>query len=66
MSDIENAETLPEQSGEEENHLSTNIPKSKMKGVLEELEMFALQRGSQSSLILAHSMKRRGINYLIF
>lgn len=49
MSDIENAETLPEQSGEEENHLSTNIPKSKMKGVLEELEMFALQRGSQSS-----------------
>jgi len=29
--------------------LSTSIPKSKMKGVLEELEMFALQRGSQSS-----------------
>jgi len=49
MSDIENAESLPEQSGEEINHLSTSIPKSKMKGVLEELEMFALQRGSQSS-----------------
>jgi len=49
MSDIENAETLPEQSGEEINHISSSIPKSKMEGVLEELEMFALQRGNQNS-----------------
>ncbi|HNS29002.1 MAG TPA: hypothetical protein PKL52_00580 [Tenuifilaceae bacterium] len=49
MSDIEKAETPQEQSREEINHLSSSIPKSKMKGVLEEFEMFALQRGSQSS-----------------
>ncbi len=49
MSDIENAETPSEQSDDEINHLSTNGPKSKMKGVLEEFEMFALQRGSQSN-----------------
>lgn len=49
MNDIENTETLPEQSGEDDNLLSTNIPKSKIKAVLEELEMFALQRESQSS-----------------
>lgn len=50
MHDIEKTETHPDENVEEFKNFSQNTPKSKMKEVLEEFEMFALQRGSQSGI----------------
>lgn len=53
MSAIEDAEGFPENGDDNKGHSSSDIPKSKIKGVLEEFEMYALQHGNQNLLDIA-------------